>query len=161
MRDRVVFTGRVAEGDVVRTVHAMDIGFITQTLDGLGAYRLTTKMPEYLAAGLPIAMSPTPGFFDYVSGAGWSLPACHPASERFHRQCAAWIDGLTWAEVHARRTGTVVIARHRFSYDVIRPRFTAFVEHLLDAQDHASPQQTAEAPRSPSKFFASLAGGEA
>ena len=69
-----VFTGRVAEHEVVDALNAMVIGFITQTLDALG---ITTKLPEYLATGLPVAMSPIPGHYDYVGSAGWSLPP-HP-----------------------------------------------------------------------------------
>ena len=130
-RDRVAFTGRVPEDEVVDTLNAMDVGFIAQTIDQLGRYRLTTKLPEYLAAGLPVAMSPVPGFYDYVLGAGWSLPACHPASSSFHRGCAAWLDTLSWEEIHERRNRAPAIARRFFDYDVVRPRFEAFIDDVL------------------------------
>jgi glycosyltransferase involved in cell wall biosynthesis len=135
-RDRVVFTGRVPEAEVVDTLNAMDVGFITQTLDGLGSFRLTTKLPEYLAAGLPVAMSPSPGFFDYAREAGWALPPHHPASDAFHRACGHWIDGLTPAAVAERRQKAPAIARDVFAYEVVRPRFTAFIHDLLGV--HAS-----------------------
>lgn len=132
-RDRVAFTGRVPEAEVVDTLHAMDIGFITQTMDGLGLYRLTTKLPEYLAAGLPVAMSPNPGYYDYARPAGWALPPHHPASEGFHRACAAWLDTVSREEVEARRSIAPRVAAKHFSYDVVRPRFQAFISDLLDA----------------------------
>ena len=59
---------------VARVLPALDIAFNTQTLDGLGRYRLTAKLPEYLACGVPVAISPVPGFYDYVREAGWALP---------------------------------------------------------------------------------------
>lgn len=125
--DRVVFTGRVPEEEVVDTLNAMDVGFITQTLDDLGRYRLTTKLPEYLASGLPVAMSPIPGFFDYAQPAGWALPAHHPASDSFHRACARWIDELSWPSIHRRRQRAPDIARKYFDYEVVRPKFESFL----------------------------------
>lgn len=134
-RDRVIFTGRVPEDEVARALNAMDIGFIAQTLDRLGRYRLTTKLPEYLASGLPVAMSPVPGFYDYARPAGWALPACHPAREAFHRRCAAWLEALTWETVCARRREAPRLAREYFSYEVVRPKFEAFIEALLDTDE--------------------------
>ena len=130
LQSRVVFTGRVEPAEVVDLLNVMDIGFITQTLDELGRYRLTTKLPEYLATGLPIAMSPIPGFYDYVYPAGWALPEGHPADSDFHRKLAVWLDGLSREEVRARAARAPALAR-RFGYDVLRPRFAAFIGDLL------------------------------
>ena len=132
LKQRVVFTGRISEMDVVDALNAMNIGFITQTLDELGSYRLTTKLPEYLSTGLPVAMSPIPGFFDYVGEAGWSLPAHHPATREFHSECATWIDGLSWDEVRLRASKTRDIAAARFDYSTTRPRFQAFIGSLCN-----------------------------
>jgi hypothetical protein len=131
LRERVVFTGRVPEKEVARALHAMDIGFISQTIDQLGRYRLTTKLPEYLASGLAVAMSPVPGYYDYAKEAGWALPAHHPASEVFHQECARWLDTLPSEEVQGRRERAPALAKKFFDYDVVRPKFEAFVEDIL------------------------------
>ena len=131
VNSRVVFTGHVPLEEVAVALQAMDIGFITQTLDGLGSYRLTTKLPEYLAAGVPVAMSPIPGFYDYAAPAGWALPAEHPSRERFHRGLAAWLDGVTDAEIDARRPVARRIAEERFDYSMLSQRFTLFIESAL------------------------------
>jgi glycosyltransferase involved in cell wall biosynthesis len=141
--DRVVFTGRISEAEVVEALNAMDVGFITQTLDDLGSYRLTTKLPEYLATGLPVAMSPIPGFYDYALPAGWTLPEAHPATPAFWSACAKWIDTLPWDAVQARRSRAPDIAAARFSYDVVRPRFESFFDAVLTAHN------VAPLPRSP------------
>ncbi|NBB86143.1 MAG: glycosyltransferase [Bacteroidetes bacterium] len=130
-RDQVVLTGRVPHERVSQLLQAMDVGFITQTLDGLGSYRLTTKLPEYLAAGLPVAMSPVPGFYDYVWPAGWALPPQHPASDAFHRGCAQWLDTLTLEEVRAKAVQARPIAEQRFDYEVLARRFACFVHELM------------------------------
>ena len=129
--DRVVFTGRIPAESVPAALHAMDVGFITQTLDELGSYRLTTKLPEYLAAGLPVAMSPIPGYYDYVEAAGWALPAHHPADPAFHDACARWVEGLGFDEIEERRSIARTIAERRFDYRTIAARFARFVHDLL------------------------------
>jgi hypothetical protein len=146
--DRVVFTGRVSPDEVAETLNAMDVGFITQTLDGLGNFRLTTKLPEYLATGLPVAMSPTPGYYDYVGrSAGWSLPAHHPSADVFHRECASWLDSLHHDEVRARRPVARRTAEALFSYDRLTARFAEFMASLLNPspRETTSTNLTAEA----------------
>ena len=126
-----MFTGRLEEDEVVGAMNAADIGFVTQSLDGLGNYRLTTKLPEYLACGLPVAMSPIPGFYDYVREAGWALPPFHPASADFHAGCASWLDGLTREEIATRSVHARPLAEARFDDERLSARFCAFVEDLL------------------------------
>ena len=141
LRSRVVFTGRVPEAEVVDAINAMDIGFVTQILGKLGNYRLSTKLPEYLACGVPVAMSPIPGFYDYAAPAGWPLPAYHPASAEFHDHCAQWIDQLSWSDVAQKSKRAPEVARKYFDYEVVRPKFCDFVHRLLYSGDtHAQPE---------------------
>ena len=132
LRSRVIFTGRLSQMEVVGAMNAMNIGFVTQTLDELGSFRLTTKLPEYLACGVPIAMSPIPGFYDYVADAGWALPAYHPASSEFHARCALWLDNLQWKDIETKAKLAPAIARRHFDYDVIGDRFAKFVHEILE-----------------------------
>jgi glycosyltransferase involved in cell wall biosynthesis len=131
LADRVRFTGRLSAEDVPRALHAFDVGFVTQTIDGLGSYRLTTKLPEYLASGVPVAMSPIPGYFDYVGDAGWALPIGHPAASGYHDELAQWIEGLERREVERRRSPARAVAEARFDYGDLGRRFATFVEHVL------------------------------
>lgn len=131
LKERAIFTGRLPEDDVAVAMNAMDIGFITQTLDMLGSYRLTTKLPEYLACGLPVAMSPIPGFYDYVAESGWPLPPYHPASAEFHQRCAAWLDTLDRAEFGPKSAQARLQAEQRFGYEPLCKRFELFLEHMV------------------------------
>lgn len=144
LRDRVVFTGRVPEAEVVRALSAMDVGFITQTLDGLGSYRLTTKLPEYLATGLPVAMSPIPGLYDYAADCGWALPPLHPATDAFHRGCAALIERLTPDAVAQTAMNARSVAEERFDYEMLKERFQSFLGDLL--HDPSSPTPSPHPP---------------
>jgi glycosyltransferase involved in cell wall biosynthesis len=132
LKSRIIFTGKVPEKEVVCALNAMDIGFIAQTLDQLGSFRLTTKLPEYLACGLPVAMSPIVGFYDYVESAGWPLPAYHPADPEFHTRCAAWLDRLKMSEIIAKRSAARALAESRFAYKELGEKFRRFVSSLLE-----------------------------
>jgi glycosyltransferase involved in cell wall biosynthesis len=131
LASRVQFTGRLPQEEVVAAINAMDIGFVTQTLDQLGSFRLTTKLPEYLACGVPVAMSPIPGFYDYIPDAGWPLPAAHPAHADFHTRCAAWLDSVTPQDIRQRGAVAREVACQRFEYDRLTHRFCTFVRPLL------------------------------
>lgn len=135
LRSRVIFTGQIPETKVVSAINAMDIGFVTQTLDELGSYRLTTKLPEYLACGVPVAMSPIPGFYDYVTAAGWALPAYHPASPQFHIRCAQWLDQLCKPEVIEKSNSALKVAHQYFDYNSIGSKFCQFIHELLNVND--------------------------
>jgi hypothetical protein len=131
LKHRVIFTGRVPMAEVAQAINLLDIGFITQTLDGLGNYRLTTKLPEYLACGVPVAMSPVPGFYDYATLAGWALPPYHPASDTFHRACAQWLDALTPEVIQLKAIQARPLAEKLFDYDILSLRFKQFIIDLL------------------------------
>jgi Glycosyl transferases group 1 len=131
LKSRVILTGRVPKTEVVDAVNAMDIGFVTQIPGQLGNYRLSTKLPEYLACGVPVAMTPSPGFFDYASSAGWALPPLHPASVEFHQNCAQWIEKLSWDEVQQKAKQAPDLARKYFDNEVVGTKFREFVHSLL------------------------------
>ena len=135
LRSRVILTGRVPQTEVVDTINAMDIGFVTQIMGKLGNYRLSTKLPEYLACGVPIAMSPVPGFYDYAATAGWPLPPYHPTSEQFYQNCALWIDRLSWEEIREKGQKAREIAQKYFDYDLIGFKFHNFVNSILPSEN--------------------------
>ena len=134
LRDRIVFPGWIPHEEVVSAINAMDVGFLTQPMDALGMYRLTTKLPEYLSCGVPVAMTPVPAYYDYLGAAGWSLPESHPESSAFHRECAEWLDQLSPDELESRSREARRLAERVFSYHVVTPQFWHFVDETLRLQ---------------------------
>ncbi|VEP15941.1 Glycosyltransferase involved in cell wall bisynthesis [Hyella patelloides LEGE 07179] len=131
LRSRIVFTGRLPESEVVSAMNAMDIGFVT-LFGEMGNYRLTTKLPEYLGCGVPVAMNPTAGFYDYAANGGWALPEGHPSDRFFWDRSALWLDNLSWQEVKTKKEAAVEVAAKYFDYEVIAPKFRDFMHRLLD-----------------------------
>jgi glycosyltransferase involved in cell wall biosynthesis len=133
LRSRVIFVGSLPPAEVAPVINAIDIAFNPQTLDGLGSYRLSQKLPEYLACGVPVAMSPVPGFYDYVLDAGWALPRYHPASPEFHQECAQWLDGIDREEIARKAAASRSVAARRFDYALLSERFRAFLQRVPTA----------------------------
>ncbi|MFO0852027.1 MAG: glycosyltransferase [Gemmataceae bacterium] len=125
---RVLFTGRVPAAEVPRYCAAMDVGSLPQSLDGVGLVRYTTKLPEYLAAGLGVLTGPTPAAYDLDAGWVWRVGGGHPWEPGYHAALAAVIDGLTADEVGAK--GAAAAGDRRFDRDEQVRRVTAFVREL-------------------------------
>ena len=58
--DSVILTGRVSRDQVPDYLAAMDVASLPQSVDQIGSFRYTTKLSEYLAAGLPIVTGQIP-----------------------------------------------------------------------------------------------------
>ncbi len=126
----VFFTGRVPQGDVPDYLAAMDIGSLPQSVDRVGSFRFTTKISEYLAAGLPMVTGQVPMGYDLDDGWVWRLPGSAPWEAPYIRGLADLLERLTPAELAEKRAA--VPANHS-TFDKERQirRVTMFVSDLL------------------------------
>ena len=127
---RVVLPGRVARDEVPDVLAAMDVGSLPQSVDGVGAFRYTTKLSEYLAAGLPVVTTQTPAAYDLGDGWAWRVPGDAPWHADYAGALGAWLDGLT-AEAVAAKRAAVPPAPAAFDRAVQVRRVTEFVHDLL------------------------------
>lgn len=129
---RFVFTGQVQHSQMPDLMAAVDVAVISQTPDELGMLRLTTKLPEYLSAGVPVVVPAIPGALDYLClgprSPAWFLQAAHPASESYARSLAAWISNADLGDLQSRRESATTIARTRFDISILGQRLAAFLE---------------------------------
>jgi hypothetical protein len=100
----VLLPGRVSREDVPLALAAMDVGSLPQSVDGVGSFRYTTKISEYLAAGLPVVTGEIPLAYDLDDGWLWRLPGDAPWDERYVAALADLMRTLTAAEVDERRS---------------------------------------------------------
>lgn len=128
--DRVHFAGRVDPGCVSDYLSAMDVASLPQSLDGVGAFRYSTKLPEYLAAGLPVVTGQLPFAYDLDDGWVWRLPGEAPWDERYVSGLAelmAQIDHAAVTEHGAR------VPSSPLDFDLARQqvRVRSFIEDLV------------------------------
>ncbi len=129
----VFFTGRVLQSEVPAYLAAMDAGSLPQSLDGVGSFRYTTKISEYLAAGLPIITGQVPFAYDLDGGWLWRLPGKAPWLPRYLRSLVNLIDNLTPDQLKEKQDA-LALPPGEFVRDVQVARVTAFISDLLDSQ---------------------------
>jgi hypothetical protein len=94
----------------------MDVGSLPQTVDGVGAFRYTTKISEYLAAGLPTVMPQIPAAYDLDDGWIWRLPGDEPWGDGYIRAMAQLMETVTRDEI-SRRAAAVPRGASMFERD--------------------------------------------
>jgi glycosyltransferase involved in cell wall biosynthesis len=130
---RLVLAGRIARQEVPEYLAAMDIASLPQSVDQVGSFRYTTKVSEYLAAGLPIVTGQIPLAYDLDEGWLWRLPGPSPWTRTYIESLSRLIDTLSPAEIAAKRSA---IPREGGEFDRERQvaRATAFITDLLRDQ---------------------------
>lgn len=129
--DRVHFTGRVPREQLGLYFAAMDVASLPQSVDGVGAFRYTTKLSEYLAAGLPVVTGQVPFAYDLGGDWLWRLPGDAPWTDAYVDALADLMTEIDAADVSKRRDA-VPRALPVFDEQLQRERATAFLTDVLD-----------------------------
>jgi glycosyl transferase family 1 len=135
---RVLLTGRVAPEALQSYLAALDVACLPQSVDAVGSFRYTTKLSEYLAAGLPVVTSQVPLAYDLDEGWLWRLPGNAPWDERYVESLARLMERMTPAEISARRARILATPR-LFDRDRQQQAAVAFVHDLLEARGPRRP----------------------
>jgi glycosyltransferase involved in cell wall biosynthesis len=130
--ETVLLPGAVPRGDVPLALAAMDVASLPQSVDGVGAFRYTTKLSEYLAAGLPIVTSEIPLAYDLDDGWLWRLPGDAPWDERYVAELARLMESVDPEQI-AERRARVPTANPLFSLERQRRQVCAFVTEVARA----------------------------
>jgi glycosyltransferase involved in cell wall biosynthesis len=128
---RVLFTGRVAPEEVPDHLAAFDIASLPQSVDGVGAFRYSTKLSEYLAAELPIITGEIPAAYDLDGGFLWRLPGDTPWSPRYIDALVELLEHVSAPDIAARRRAAQAFAQDGFDPEIQQQRVRAFVLDIL------------------------------
>jgi glycosyltransferase involved in cell wall biosynthesis len=127
---RLLLPGRVPPESVPSYLAAIDVASLPQSVDAVGSFRYTTKISEYLAAGLPVATGQIPLAYDLDDGWLWRLPGEAPWDRRYLDALAALMRDLDRDELAARRRA-VPRALPLFDEQRQRRQVAEFVADLL------------------------------
>jgi len=128
---RVLLPGRVPAADVPDYLAAFDVGSLSQSVDGVGSFRYTTKMSEYLASELPILTGEIPAAYDLDEGYIWRLPGESPWSATYIDALAQLLETLSIAEVAERRHAIRRRQAEPFDRLAQQRRMSEFVQDIL------------------------------
>ena len=109
---------------------AMDVASLPQSVDGVGAFRYTTKLSEYLSARLPMVTGQVPLAYDLDDGWLWRLPGSAPWEDRYVDALAELVDSIEPADVEHRRA-RISAEGEMFDLAAQRRRVTDFVLELV------------------------------
>jgi glycosyltransferase involved in cell wall biosynthesis len=137
LEHRVILPGRVAPEEVPDYLAAFDIGSLSQSVDGVGSFRYTTKLSEYLAAGLPILTGETPVAYDLDEGFMWRLPGRAPWSATYVHALSELLEGLSAQEIARRRDAISRLGSSPFDKLAQQRRMSEFVTDILAGPDQA------------------------
>ena len=86
-----------------RHLAAIDVASLPQSVDGVGSFRYTTKISEYLAAGLPIVTGQIPLAYDLDDGWIWRLSGDAPWDPRYIADLADLMQSISPGELEAKK----------------------------------------------------------
>lgn len=130
--ETVLLPGAVPRGEVALALGAMDVASLPQSVDGVGAFRYTTKISEYLASGLPIVTGEIPLAYDLDDGWLWRLPGDAPWDERYVAALSDLMESVDPEQI-AERRARVPTASPLFSLERQRRQVCAFVAEVARA----------------------------
>ncbi len=133
---RVLMTGRVAPEEVADHLAAFDVASLPQSVDGVGSFRYSTKLSEYLEAELPIITGQIPAAYDLALDYCWRLPGSSPWSATYVDALAALLERLTPAAIAERRDAIRRRSGDPFDLATQQRRTSAFVNDILADRSH-------------------------
>jgi len=126
---RIFLPGPVPLERVMPTLAAMDAASLPQSVDGVGMFRYTTKLPEYAGAGLPVITNRVPMAYDLGDGWMWRLPG-DPWGADYLDELAKLLNALTPAMVEEKRT-KIPDLKTLFDGEAQVRRVTAFIQDIV------------------------------
>jgi glycosyltransferase involved in cell wall biosynthesis len=128
---RIHLTGGVPGDRVLEMMSAFDVASLPQSVDGVGAFRYTTKVSEYVAARLPVVTGRIPMAYDLGAGWMWRLPGDRPWEAKYLQALAELMRAMTWDCLRAKRQH-LPEAIEAFDRDAQVARVTALISEILE-----------------------------
>ncbi len=135
--ERVLLPGRVPPEEVPDYLAAFDVGSLSQSVDEVGSFRYSTKLSEYLAAGLPVITGEVPLAYDLDEGYFWRLPGAAPWSPVYIDALAQLLQALSLADISARRQAAATASTNAFDRLAQQRRMSEFVGDILASRGPA------------------------
>lgn len=127
---RIFLPGAVPLAAVVSVMSSFDVGSLPQSVDGVGSYRYTTKLPEYAEARLPVITNRIPAAYDLGVGWMWRLPGDAPWCEDYLAALVRLLEGMTLEDVEEKRSAIPAL-RGMFDRGEQVSRVREFLSDLL------------------------------
>jgi hypothetical protein len=129
--ERIILPGRVPKEEVMSYLAAIDVASLPQSVDGVGLFRYTTKISEYIAAGLPMVTGRIPLAYDLDDGWIWRLGGDSPWDPRYVQDLAELMESLNPTDLSSKQRAVPGEAS-LFDRDRQQLQATAFISDLIE-----------------------------
>ena len=126
---RVLLPGPVPLEEVVPVMCTFDVASLPQSMDGVGMFRYTTKIAEYLAVRLPVITNQVPMAYDLGVDWMWRLPGSAPWDRVFLEALVKLVEELRMEDISEVQAKIPKDLPEFRKDDQIR-RVTSFVDEL-------------------------------
>ncbi len=127
---KIILTGNVPNDRVFEYLAAMDVASLPQSVDGVGSFRYTTKVSEYLATELPIVIGQIPMTYDLLADWCWCLPGHNPWDDRYIDALAQLMESLNLEQIAAKKQ-YIPAAIPEFNLEQQQAKVTKFIGDIL------------------------------
>ena len=126
----IFLVGPVPRDLVPQYLSAMDLGSLPQSVDGVGSFRYTTKISEYVSCELPIVTGQIPLAYDFGEDTLWRLPGNAPWDKVYINSLVELLTSVSPQEIERKRKNTPRLA-HLFDKNEQVLRVESFFKDLL------------------------------
>ncbi len=130
LNKRIFLPGNVPLEQVLDYMAAMDVASLPQSVDGVGSFRYTTKISEYVAARLPVITSQIPMAYDIGGDWVWRLPGSKPWEDGYIDSLASLMASVTDEEINIKKKALPVQIPDFEQHQQI-VRVTDFIKDIL------------------------------
>jgi hypothetical protein len=141
----IFLLGEIPGSQVADHLAAFDIASLPQSVDGVGSFRYTTKLSEYLAAGLPVVTGTIPMAYDLDTGWLWRLAGATPWSDKYIAHLAKLMKNINVGEI-AQKRDAVPPMLPEFNRDRQVSRATEFILDILGVAETTATAVTHDVP---------------
>jgi hypothetical protein len=127
---KIFLPGNVPFEQVLDYMAAMDVASLPQSVDGVGSFRYTTKISEYIAARLPVVKSQIPMAYDLGGNWVWRLRGSKPWDDYYIDSLAALMQCITDEEIKIKKNA-IPVQLPEFEQEPQLVRVTDFINDIL------------------------------
>lgn len=127
----IFLVGPKPRSELLAHLCAMDIGSLPQSVDGVGSFRYTTKISEYIEAQLPIVTGQIPLAYDFGNEPLWRLPGYAPWDSNYTQAFTELLERITPEEIQTKRSALKRLSPI-FEKKSQQARVSEFIEDCLN-----------------------------
>jgi hypothetical protein len=135
LEKQVFLPGNVPFEQVLDYLAAMDVASLPQSVDGVGSFRYTTKISEYVAAKLPVVTSQIPMAYDIGDDWVWRLPGNKPWEDSYISSLASLMQNITEEDIKYKKK-VMPVNLSEFEQDKQVVRVTNFIKDIINSLEN-------------------------